>query len=149
MYILISYMHFHYGAALIKLTFINFKFSKTKPSALAIIISTVFLQHYPSTTNQEYWKLKSYTYSNTQKTPSTCLSSLFTDISTIHNLKTSAQNQKQLYLPKFSTNRCQRSVKFHGVKIWNSIPIKLKILSFHQFKIKFKRQLITNYLWIT
>ena len=39
------------------------------------------------------------------------ISSLFTDLSTTHS------RQKRLYLPKFSTQRCQRSIKFQGTKI--------------------------------
>ena len=40
------------------------------------------------------------------------ISSLFTDLSTIHSRQTRSQTQKSLYLPKFSTQRCQRSIKF-------------------------------------
>ena len=50
----------------------------------------------------------------------TGLSSLFAYLSTIHNRQTRSQSLKSLYLPKFSTNRCPRSVKFQGTKIWNS-----------------------------
>ena len=40
------------------------------------------------------------------------ISSLFTDLSTIHCRQTRSQTSKSLYLPKFSTQRCQRSIKF-------------------------------------
>ena len=59
----------------------------------------------------------------------TGLSSLFVNLSTIHNRQTRSQSLKSLYLPKFSTNRCQTSVKFQGPKIWNSISSELKTYS--------------------
>ena len=37
-----------------------------------------------------------------------------------------------------------RSLKFHRVKIWNSIPNDLRKLSFNQFKIKYKKILLSN-----
>ena len=73
------------------------------------------------------------------------ISSLFTDLSTIHSRQTRSQTQKSLYLPKFSTQRCQRSIKFQGTKIWNSFSPKFKIPSFRKFKYKFKNQLIATY----
>ena len=73
------------------------------------------------------------------------ISSLFTDLSTIHSRQTRYQTQKRLYLPKFSTQRCQRSMKLQGTKIWNSFSPELKILSFRKFKSKFKNQLIATY----
>ena len=33
----------------------------------------------------------------------------------------------------------QRSFKFQGVQIWNSMPIDLRKLSFNQFKMKYKK----------
>ena len=73
------------------------------------------------------------------------ISSLFTDLSTIHSRQTRSQTQKSLYSPKFSTQRCQRSIKFQGTKIWNSFSPEFKILSFRKFKSKFKNQLIATY----
>ena len=73
------------------------------------------------------------------------ISSPFTNLSTIHSTQTRSQTQKSLYLPKFSTQRCQRSTKFQGTKIWNSFSPEFKILSFTKFKFKFKNQLIATY----
>ena len=73
------------------------------------------------------------------------ISSVFTDLSTIHSRLTRSQTQKSLYLPKFSIQRCPRSIKFQGTKIWNSLSPKFKILSFRKFKSKFKNQLIATY----
>ena len=73
------------------------------------------------------------------------ISTLFTNLSTIHSRQTRSQTQKSLYLPKFSTQRCQRSVKFQGTKIWNSFYPEFKILSFRKFKSEFKNQLVATY----
>ena len=73
------------------------------------------------------------------------ISSLFTVLSTIHSRQTRSQTQKSLYLPKFSTQRCQRSIKFQGTKIWNSFSPEFKILSFRKFKSKFKNLLIATH----
>jgi len=48
-------------------------------------------------------------------------------------------------LPKFSTNLCQRSIKFQSSKIWNLISPELKSLSFTKFKMIYKIQLINTY----
>ena len=53
------------------------------------------------------------------------LSSFFTTNRQIHNRPTRSHSNNTLYLPKFSSSRCQRSIKFQGTKIWNSIPIEL------------------------
>ena len=66
------------------------------------------------------------------------ISSLFTDLSTIHSRQTRSQTQKSLYLPKFSTQRCQRSIKFQGTKIWNSFSPESKILSLENLSLNSK-----------
>ena len=37
-----------------------------------------------------------------------------------------SQKKNQLYIPRFRTNRLQRSIKYRGVKVWNDIPNKIK-----------------------
>jgi len=44
----------------------------------------------------------------------------FSDIST--RTTRSSTNPNNLYIPRYKTNRMQRSIKFQDVKIWNSIP---------------------------
>ena len=73
------------------------------------------------------------------------ISSLFTELSTIYSRQTRSQTQKSLYLPKFSTQRCQRSIKFQSTKTWNSFSPEFKILSFRQFKTRYKNQVIATY----
>ena len=50
-----------------------------------------------------------------------------------------ASYSSNLYLPRYKTNKMQRSFKFQRVKIWNSIPNDLRKLSFNQFKMKCKK----------
>ena len=50
-----------------------------------------------------------------------------------------------LYTPCYPTNRLQRSIKYQGVKIWNSIPNDIKSLKFQQFKSRFKTFLLSKY----
>ena len=73
------------------------------------------------------------------------ISSLFTNLSTIHSRQTRSQTQKSLYLSKFSTQRCQKYIKFQGTEIWNSFSPEFKILSCRKFKPKFKNQLRAAY----
>ena len=51
----------------------------------------------------------------------------------------------KLYIPKFSTARSQKSFKYQGAKLWNSIPIEIKQLTFHKFRIKYKKKLLESY----
>ena len=72
------------------------------------------------------------------------LSNLY--VISIHSRATRlATYRDNLYLPRYKINKLQRSFKFQGVKIWNSIPNDLRKLSFNQFKIKYKKILLSNY----
>jgi len=73
------------------------------------------------------------------------LSSFFTSTRQIHNRFTRSSSNNLLYLPKFSTSRCQKSIKFQGTKIWNSIPANLQNLPFYKFKNSFKWYLLDTY----
>ena len=61
------------------------------------------------------------------------LSFFFTTTRQIGNRHTRSHSNNTLYLPKFSTSRCQRSIKFQETKFWNSIPIELQNQSFNKF----------------
>ena len=58
----------------------------------------------------------------------------------------SSFNPNNLYIPCYKTNRIQRSIKYQGVKVKNSIPIEIQNLSKSRFKIKLKSQLMQDYL---
>ena len=82
---------------------------------------------------------------STQTLPSS-LSSLFTKISNIHRRYTRSVAHNDLYLPKFSNNRYQNSIRYKGVKIWNSIPCDLRNQPYPKFKLIYKNVLLNKYL---
>ena len=63
---------------------------------------------------------------------------IFVDVNAIHNRSTRSQSLNNLYLPNYSTRRCQKCICFQGTKIWNSISPEIKILSYNRFKICLK-----------
>ena len=80
------------------------------------------------------------------KTTPIAFSSFFTPVISIHTRITRlASYSNNLYLPRYKTNKLQKSFKFQGIKIWNSIPNDLRKLSFNQFKMKCKKILLSNY----
>ena len=51
----------------------------------------------------------------------------FNSVLAINKRSTRASQRKnQLYIPRFRTNRLQRSIKYRGVKVWNDIPNEIK-----------------------
>ena len=56
-----------------------------------------------------------------------------------------ASSDFNLFLPRYRTKKLQRNFKYQGVKIWNSLSEESKILSFNQFKVKYKQKLLSNY----
>ena len=72
------------------------------------------------------------------------ISTFLQKVSSIHNRNTRTHSQNMLYLPKFSTLRTQKSIKYQGTKIWNSFPIDLRNQPLHEFKTIFKNQLIED-----
>ena len=70
----------------------------------------------------------------------------FRKVSQIHSKTTRSSENNLLYLPKYRTNRLQRSVKFIGVKIWNNVPNHFKHLSSYLLFQKYhKSYLIASY----
>ena len=69
----------------------------------------------------------------------------FTPISSVHDRFTRAKTESKLYIPKFSAARSQKSFKYQGAKIRNSIPTEIKQLTFHKFKIEYKKKLLESY----
>ena len=62
--------------------------------------------------------------------------------SNTHNTRSSSQ---RLMLPYYSTNRAQKSIKFQGAKLWNSLPNSMKQLSYRKFIKEHKRWTFQNY----
>ena len=69
------------------------------------------------------------------------LNSLFLNVSNVHHQLPQLKSQQKLYIPKFSTNRCQHQ----ETKIWNSIPLNLRNQSFSKFKYEYKKLLLDKY----
>ena len=91
-------------------------------------------------------KIAKLMFKYAHKTTPIAFSSFFTPVISIHTRTTRlASYSNNLYLPKYKTNKMQSSFKFQGVKIWISIPNDLRRLSFNQFKMKYKKILLSNY----
>ena len=76
------------------------------------------------------------------------LLSCFNSLTPIHDRHTRPKTQNNLYLPKYSTNRCQKSFKFQGAKVWNSLSSELKTLSYSRFKTLLKNKFLESYRYI-
>ena len=50
-----------------------------------------------------------------------------------------------LYYPRYRSNRLRRSIKYQGVKVWNSIPENIKKLSENLFKKQLKEYFLPRY----
>ena len=70
----------------------------------------------------------------------------FTFPSNVHHYSTRSKFQLTFYVPKFRLVRFQKSFKYRGVKIWNSIEQDLKTLSLKKFCKKYKNILLQSYL---
>ena len=66
----------------------------------------------------------------------------FTQTTFVHHYSTQTSERNDYFLPHFSTSRSQRSIRFSGVKIWNSISCKFK--NFISYKVYFGIQVAFN-----
>ena len=55
-----------------------------------------------------------------------------------------SSDNSNLYIPRYRTNKLQSFIKHQGVKIWNSIPQKIRVLSYNRFKIQYKNFLLNQ-----
>ena len=62
----------------------------------------------------------------------------------IHHIQT--RNSANLFLPRYRLMSSQKSIKYTGAKIWNSIPNSIKNNTVNHFKSKYKNHLINNYV---
>ena len=70
----------------------------------------------------------------------------FTPVGAIHTRTTClALSELNLYLPRYRTQKLQKSLKYQGAKIWHSVPYELEKLPFDQFKLKYKKYFLLNY----
>ena len=62
----------------------------------------------------------------------------------VHNTRSSSR--QNLILPLYATNRVQKSIKFQGAKLWNSLPFPLKQSSRRKFLKTHKELIFQNYI---
>jgi len=88
------------------------------------------------------WTLYVWGYQVNAQAYSDKIVSFFTPIAEIHSdthTRTTRLALSNLYLPRWKTQKLQNSFRYQGVKIWNSVSQRLKMLRFNQFKIKYKK----------
>ena len=61
-----------------------------------------------------------------------------------HSRMTRFSSQEQMVIPFHKTNRLQRSIKYVGPKIWNSIPLEVRKFSFNRFNKCYKNLLMNS-----
>ena len=81
----------------------------------------------------------------TKKSPNN-FESYFTYSSNILAYSTRQKSANHLFLLRFHTSKTQRSIKYLGSKIRNSIFYDIRILPFTKFKSSFKFHLLSKYV---
>ena len=69
----------------------------------------------------------------------------FKYLSLQHHYITRSTSNKNLYLQRMKTHRGLTSFSYNGIKIWNKIPINIKLLSKYSFNRRIKLMLINKY----
>jgi len=70
----------------------------------------------------------------------------FSQLKIMHTKNTRSLQSNNYFLPRYKAFKLQRSIKYQGVKLWNNIENKLKILnSIKSFKNKYKTFLLNKY----
>ena len=73
------------------------------------------------------------------------LNCLFDPLSSVHERCARSKTKQNLYIPKFSTSRCQNSFKYQESNIRNFVNTDLKQQTFRKFKINYKNLLLESY----
>ena len=72
-------------------------------------------------------------------------SKYFCKTDTVHKLRTRQNLACKFAIPRYNTSRLQRSIKYGGIKIWNSISSETRNSFFKVFKKKYKQCLLALY----
>ena len=72
-------------------------------------------------------------------------SKYFCKTDTVHRLRTRQNLACEFAIPRYNTSRLQRSIKYGGIKIWNSISSETKNSSFKVILKKYKQCLLALY----
>ena len=64
---------------------------------------------------------------------------------TVHSYETRSVHNQNLNLPLFTLTKCQNSFLYNGLKIWNSLPLEIRIIQFdlYSFKKVFKNHILS------
>ena len=74
------------------------------------------------------------------------ISKLFTLTKNISRATRATESScNNLYVPRYSTTRLQRCIKYQGVTVWNNMPSETQNSSARLFKSKYKNYLRLNY----
>ena len=83
-------------------------------------------------------ELSKFVYRFISKNTPKYFDSYYTEFKEINKHNTRSSSHQNLMLPSYSTNCVQKSIKFQGAKLWNSLPISFKQSSCHKFIKKHK-----------
>ena len=70
----------------------------------------------------------------------------FPKIENIHNHNTRHTQNTIIFLSRVSKNAAKNQLSFKGIKLWQSIPDRIKTLSWFSFKKTYKQSLLSQYL---
>ena len=148
LYYSMVHSHLLYGLVVwgINFSFLSKKLNSIQNKAVKLIGERNYLDRvtlYYSKLNilklPDLYKLETAKFicSSMQNTLPQSFSDFFVKVSEISGLTTrSSGNRHSLYIPRYNTNRLQRSIKYQGVQIRNSIPLKIQNLPFSTLKRK-------------
>ena len=92
-----------------------------------------------------YLKNALFMYEYNKGTLPFAFSRFFLPLNSAHQYNTRLAEKKSFYLPKIRTNYSKFKIRFHGVKVWNSIPDNLKDKPLSTFKRHLTESLLDNY----
>ena len=76
----------------------------------------------------------------------TNLQNYFTNVKTCHSITTRRQAcGLNYYIPRYRSSKLQRSIKYKGVKIWNSTPLEIRKFNLKNFKKSLKDLYLKSY----
>ena len=76
----------------------------------------------------------------------TNLQNYFTNVKTCHSIATRRQAcGLNYYIPRYRFSKLQRSIKYKGVKIWNSTPLEIRKFNLKKFKKSLKDLYLKSY----
>ena len=90
-------------------------------------------------------EIAKFMYKFSKKSLPFTFNNYYKNIKICHDHDTRQSAQKDYFLTLHKTSRLQRSIKFLGIKVWNSIPTSIRNKSFKNFISNYKLYLIRNY----